>query len=59
MAETVASPCVRVCAIDAASGYCAGCFRTLGEISRWTTCTPAQQRALLAEIERRRAAVSR
>ena len=57
--DAVASPCVRVCAIDAASGYCRGCFRTLGEISYWTTYTVAEQQALLAEIERRRLAAPR
>ena len=51
MNEAVESPCVRVCAIDAKSGYCHGCFRTLREISYWTTYTHAQQRALLEEIE--------
>ena len=52
--EEVESPCVRDCVIDASSGYCHGCLRTLREISYWTTYTPAQQRALLAELEQRR-----
>ena len=56
MDEAVESPCVRVCAIDAKSGYCHGCFRTLREISYWTTYTHAQQRALLEEIEQRKVA---
>ena len=59
MDEAVESPCVRVCAIDATSGWCRGCFRTLGEISGWTSYTAAEQRALLAEIERRRQAAAR
>jgi uncharacterized protein len=52
--EEVESPCIRDCVIDATSGYCHGCFRTLREISYWTTYTPAQQRALLAELEQRK-----
>jgi len=56
MEEEVESPCVRECAIDAVSGYCSGCFRTLREISYWSTYTHAQQRALLAELEQRRVA---
>ena len=56
MEEPIESPCVRVCAVDAQSGYCQGCFRTLREISYWTTYTNAQQRALLAELEQRRVA---
>jgi hypothetical protein len=55
MEEAVESPCVRECVIDAASGYCRGCLRTLKEISYWTTYTPAQQRALIAELGQRRA----
>ncbi len=55
MEDEVESPCVRDCVIDPKSGYCHGCFRTLREISYWTTFTPTQQRALLAELEQRRA----
>jgi len=55
MDDTVESPCIRECAIDAASGYCRGCWRTLREISYWTTFTPDAQRALLQELETRRA----
>lgn len=59
MEDAVESPCVRDCMIDAKNGYCHGCFRTLREISYWTTFTQAQQRALLAEIEQRRAGAAR
>ena len=58
MADEVESPCVRECVIDAANGWCRGCYRTLSEISRWTTFSPAQQRALLAALEQRRAVVA-
>lgn len=52
----IESPCVRDCRIDPVTGYCAGCFRTLGEISCWERCTPAEQRRVMALIEARRAA---
>ena len=29
----VASPCINICVIDAVSGLCAGCGRTLAEIA--------------------------
>ena len=32
----VASPCTSVCTMDPASGFCAGCFRTLNEIAAWS-----------------------
>lgn len=54
MEDAVESPCVRNCVIDAASGCCLGCYRTLREISCWTTYTPTQQRALLAELGQRK-----
>jgi predicted Fe-S protein YdhL (DUF1289 family) len=53
--EEVESPCVRECVIDATSGWCRGCYRTLAEISYWTTFTPAQQRVLLEQLEHRKA----
>jgi predicted Fe-S protein YdhL (DUF1289 family) len=59
MSDEVESPCIRECVIDDASGYCRGCYRTLHEISYWTTYTPGQQRALLTELEQRKTAVSR
>ena len=40
---TVPSPCVGVCRMDAASGYCLGCWRTLDEIARWGAASAAEQ----------------
>ena len=33
--EPVPSPCISVCRMDAASGLCEGCFRTIDEIIAW------------------------
>jgi predicted Fe-S protein YdhL (DUF1289 family) len=57
MTDTIDSPCIRVCIIDQASGLCRGCYRTLKEISRWTTYTHHEKRALLAVIAQRRGGV--
>ncbi len=46
--EEVASPCVNVCRMDAASGYCEGCRRSLEEIACWSAYTAAEKRAVLA-----------
>ena len=35
MSGHVASPCINVCRIDEASGWCAGCLRTVDEIAGW------------------------
>ena len=52
------SPCVRECRVDQVTGFCAGCFRTMREISYWARYTPEEQRRVLALIEGRRAAAA-
>ena len=42
----LASPCSGVCRIDAASGLCAGCHRTLDEIAGWQSMGAAERRAV-------------
>ena len=32
---TVPSPCISVCRMDAVTGFCEGCFRSLDEIAAW------------------------
>ena len=32
---SVPSPCVNVCRMDAATGWCEGCARTIQEIAAW------------------------
>ena len=53
----VASPCVDVCRMDAASGYCEGCCRSLEEIASWSVYGPAEKRAVLALLPARKAAL--
>jgi predicted Fe-S protein YdhL (DUF1289 family) len=54
----VASPCIDVCRIDARTGLCEGCLRTLDEIAAWGALTEAMKREVLANIEARRAALA-
>ncbi|MES2753771.1 MAG: DUF1289 domain-containing protein [Pseudomonadota bacterium] len=49
--EPIASPCVNICSID--GDYCEGCRRTLDEIARWTTMTPAERERVMAELPAR------
>ncbi len=51
-----ASPCTGVCRLDPVSGLCRGCYRTGGEIARWTSLTPGAKWDLLLMLEERRAA---
>jgi predicted Fe-S protein YdhL (DUF1289 family) len=50
----VASPCTSVCTIDAMTGLCAGCYRTLDEIAGWINFSGAQRRAVLRALDTRR-----
>ena len=50
----VASPCINVCRMDARSGLCAGCFRTLDEIAAWAGADDRRRLAILAAVARRR-----
>lgn len=47
------SPCINVCDMDAASGWCRGCLRTLDEISRWSSASDDDKRAIWIELEKR------
>ena len=50
----VPSPCTNVCRMDAASGLCLGCQRTIDEIVAWSTMPDPAKRAVWALIEQRR-----
>jgi predicted Fe-S protein YdhL (DUF1289 family) len=51
----VPSPCTNVCTIDAVTGLCVGCLRTLDEIARWSGLDVEAKRAVWAELAIRRA----
>ena len=47
------SPCISVCRIDTATGWCTGCKRTLTEIADWPMLDAAAKRALLGALQGR------
>ena len=53
---SVPSPCIDLCRMDAASGLCEGCLRTLDEVAGWAAATDEAKRLILAAIVQRRAA---
>jgi hypothetical protein len=55
----VPSPCVNVCRIDAATGWCEGCQRTIDEITAWSQLDEAGKRAVWALLPARRQQWSR
>ena len=52
----VASPCTKVCRMNAATGFCEGCLRTIDEIAGWSSMDDAQKRAVWRALALRRAA---
>ena len=47
------SPCVGICTIDAPSGFCAGCGRTIDEIVGWGGLSQAERVAVMAMLPAR------
>jgi predicted Fe-S protein YdhL (DUF1289 family) len=52
-AGEVPSPCMSVCRIDAATGLCEGCLRSLDEIAAWSTLDAEGKRRVWRCIEQR------
>jgi uncharacterized protein len=53
-AVAVASPCIKVCRMDEASGWCVGCLRTLDEIAFWSQLDDDDKCAVIALLPDRR-----
>jgi hypothetical protein len=51
--DTVPSPCVSICQMDADQVLCMGCLRTLDELRAWSTLDAAGKRAVWQRIETR------
>lgn len=49
----VPSPCLSICRMDAATGLCEGCLRTLDEIAAWSALDDEAKRAVWRRIEER------
>ncbi len=54
----IESPCVNICRMDEASGWCAGCGRALDEIAHWGEADDAYRGAVMAELPARMAKLS-
>jgi predicted Fe-S protein YdhL (DUF1289 family) len=50
---SVPSPCINVCRMDASTGWCEGCLRTIDEIAGWSTFDDDEKRAVWDAIEAR------
>ena len=56
--SSVPSPCVSVCRMDAASGWCEGCLRTIDEIAAWSVLDDEEKRAVWQLLPHRREALA-
>jgi uncharacterized protein len=52
----IESPCIKICTLDARSGLCLGCGRTIDEIARWTAMSDAERGRVMNELPWRLAA---
>jgi hypothetical protein len=50
----VPSPCISVCRMDARTGWCEGCLRTLDEIAAWSQLDDGAKREVWVDLGRRR-----
>jgi predicted Fe-S protein YdhL (DUF1289 family) len=51
----IASPCIDVCKMNEATGWCQGCYRNLVEIAAWSSAGDAEKVLILAAVAQRRA----
>lgn len=54
MTSPVPSPCINICRMDTASGWCEGCLRTLDEIAAWGSLPEPDKLTLWRELRARR-----
>lgn len=53
------SPCIKICVIEPKSRLCTGCLRTIDEIGAWSRMTPDARKQVMAELESRRATLTK
>ena len=53
----IATPCVRVCFVDAESGLCLGCHRTTDEIADWSRLSDADRHTIMAGLTDRKSLI--
>ena len=51
---TTESPCINIYQIDEKTHYCLGCFRSIKEISEWSTYNEIQKKKILKLISERK-----
>jgi predicted Fe-S protein YdhL (DUF1289 family) len=47
------TPCIHVCSLDPATGFCIGCGRTLQEIGNWMSYSDSERQQIIAMLPTR------
>ncbi len=55
----IVSPCVNVCEMDEATGWCRGCARRLDEIAGWGSVPASRRQQVMAELPARQSQMQR
>jgi len=59
MSDAIESPCILICSIDMATGFCHGCGRTRDEIGGWTLYSAEQRRHIMDSLPDRIATIEK
>jgi hypothetical protein len=51
--EDIVSPCIGVCAINDANGFCQGCYRTVEEIREWWNMSDLEREKVMGTLDQR------
>jgi predicted Fe-S protein YdhL (DUF1289 family) len=57
VSDVVSSPCVNICEVNDAN-ICTGCYRSLDEISTWSSLSNSEQKIIVLQANKRRDKVS-
>ena len=49
----VDSPCVNICIVHPQANICIGCFRTIDEISSWSSMSESERNGIIKELPNR------
>ncbi len=55
--KAIKTPCVKVCVVDAESGLCLGCYRTLQEVAGWARYSEDERDQIMGELKTRRSRI--
>lgn len=53
--QDIQSPCIGVCTLNEATGFCQGCYRTIEEIREWWNMSDEERAKVMRELDQRMA----